>query len=46
MSSLRSLLLRHETIRMLGLDNSYTAAYISDLKEATYGRFGVCGSGI
>lgn len=34
-SSLRSLLRQHETIGVLGPDDSYTAAYISDLKEAT-----------
>jgi ABC-type branched-subunit amino acid transport system substrate-binding protein len=37
-SSLRSLLRQHETIRVLGPDNSYTAAYISDLEDATGSR--------
>lgn len=34
-SSLRSLLRQHETIGVLGPDNSYTAAYIRDLEEET-----------
>ena len=34
-SSLRSLLRQHETIGVIGPDNSYTAAYIRDLKDAT-----------
>ncbi|MCZ9312936.1 MAG: hypothetical protein O0V67_06125 [Methanocorpusculum sp.] len=33
--SLRSLLRQHETIGVLGPDNSYTAAYIRDLEDAT-----------
>lgn len=36
--SLRSLLRQHEIIGVLGPDNSYTAAYISDIEDATGSR--------